>query len=49
MANGLRIFNAVSLIIPIVCALLVLIPYKLTAEKSKEISEVLAQRRQNEQ
>ena len=49
VANGLRIFNAVSLIIPIVCALLVLIPYKLTAEKSKEISEVLAQRRQNEQ
>lgn len=49
VANGLRIFNAVSLIIPIVCALLVLIPYKLTAEKSKKISEVLAQRRQNEQ
>ena len=49
VANGLRIFNAVSLIIPIVCALLVLIPYTLTAEKSKEISEVLAQRRQNEQ
>ena len=49
VANGLRIFNAVSLIIPIVCALLVLIPYRLTAEKSKEISEVLAQRRQNEQ
>ena len=49
VANGLRIFNAVSLIIPIVCALLVLIPYKLTAEKSKEISEILAQRRQNEQ
>ena len=49
VANGLRIFNAVSLIIPIVCALLVLIPYKLTAEKSKEISEDLAQRRQNEQ
>ena len=49
VANGLRIFNAVSLILPIVCALLVLIPYKLTAEKSKEISEVLAQRRQNEQ
>ena len=49
VANGLRIFNAVSLIIPIVCALLVLITYKLTAEKSKEISEVLAQRRQNEQ
>lgn len=49
VANGLRIFNAVSLIAPVICALIVLIPYKLTAEKSREVSEALAQRRQNEQ
>lgn len=45
VANGLRIFNSVSLIVPVICALLVLIPYKLTAAKSKEIAEALAQRR----
>ncbi len=42
---GLRMFNTLSLIIPILCALLVLIPYKLTAEKSKEINEELTKRR----
>lgn len=45
VSNGLRIFNAVSLIVPTVCALLCLIPYQLTAEKSLEVSRSLAQRR----
>ena len=47
VADGLRMFNAVSLIAPTVCALLCLIPYKLTAEKSLEVSRTLAQRRGN--
>ncbi len=42
---GLRTFNSLSLIIPTICAALVMIPYKLTAEKSKEITETLAARR----
>lgn len=45
VAAGLRAFNTLSLIIPVVCALLVLSPYKLTAEKSKEVAEELAKRR----
>lgn len=44
VADGLRIFNAVSLIVPTVCALLCLLPYKLTAEQSGSISAALAQR-----
>lgn len=45
VADGLRVFNTVSLILPTVCAMLCLIPYKLTAEKSREVSAALAQRR----
>ena len=45
VANGLRVFNAVSLILPTVCALLTLIPYKLTADESRKISAELAKRR----
>lgn len=45
VAEGLRIFNSVSLIVPTVCAMLVLIPYKLTAQKSEEVREALEQRR----
>ena len=45
VAGGLRLFNSISLILPTVCAMLCLIPYKLTAEKSRQISEALAQRR----
>ena len=45
VADGLRLFNCVSLIIPTVCAMLCLIPYKLTADKSREVSAALAQRR----
>lgn len=44
VADGLRVFNAVSLIIPTVCALLCLIPYKLTADESRKISAELARR-----
>lgn len=46
--QGLRMFNTLSLIIPIICALIVLIPYKLTAEKSKEINEELTKRRNHQ-
>ena len=42
---GLRVFNALSLIIPAVCALLVLIPYHLTKEKSAEVERKLEERR----
>lgn len=45
VADGLRMFNAVSLIVPTVCALLCMIPYKLTAEKSAEVAKALADRR----
>ena len=45
VADGLRLFNSVSLILPTVCAMLCLVPYKLTAEKSREVSEALARRR----
>lgn len=45
VAEGLQAFNAISLIVPTVCALLCLIPYKLTAEKSREVSQTLAARR----
>jgi sugar (glycoside-pentoside-hexuronide) transporter len=45
VASGLRTFNAVSLIVPTVLALLCLVPYRLTAEKSKEVEETLAARR----
>lgn len=45
VAEGLQAFNAISLIVPTVCALLCLIPYKLTAEKSREVTETLAARR----
>ena len=45
VVNGLRNFNAISLIVPTVLALLVLIPYKLTAQKSEEVREELAKRR----
>ncbi len=45
VADGLRLFNSLSLIIPSVCAMLCLIPYKLTADKSREVSAALAQRR----
>ena len=45
VASGLRMFNTLSLIIPVICALLVLIPYKLTAEQSKEVEVALAKRR----
>ena len=45
VADGLRVFNAVSLIIPTVLAALCVIPYKLTAGKSAEISKALAERR----
>ena len=45
VAAGLRTFNAVSLIVPTLLALLCLIPYKLTAEKSREVAETLAARR----
>lgn len=45
VVSGLRNFNAISLIVPTVLALLVLIPYKLTAEKSEEVREELAKRR----
>jgi Na+/melibiose symporter-like transporter len=45
VAAGLRTFNAVSLIVPTVLALLCLVPYRLTAEKSKEVEETLAARR----
>ena len=48
VAAGLRAFNAISLIVPTALALVVLIPYKLTAEKSKEVSETLAARRSAE-
>lgn len=44
VAEGLRVFNSVSLIVPTVCAMLCLIPYKLTAEKSREVAAALAQR-----
>lgn len=45
VAGGLRAFNAISLILPTVCALLCLIPYKLTADESRKISAELAKRR----
>ena len=45
VASGLRAFNAISLILPTVCALLTLIPYKLTADESRKISAELAKRR----
>lgn len=45
VASGLRVFNAISLIIPTVLALLCLIPYKLTADKSKEVALTLSARR----
>ncbi|MBR1779912.1 MAG: MFS transporter [Oscillospiraceae bacterium] len=45
VASGLRTFNALSLIIPTVCAILVMIPYKLTAEKSAEVVKALEERR----
>ena len=45
VVSGLRTFNTLSLIIPVVCALLCLIPYNLTAEKSKEVEVALAKRR----
>jgi sugar (glycoside-pentoside-hexuronide) transporter len=45
VAGGLRLFNTLSLVIPTVCALLCLIPYNLTAEKSKEVEKTLAARR----
>ncbi len=48
VVSGLRTFNAVSLIVPTVLALLVLIPYKLTTEKSVEVREALAARREAE-
>lgn len=45
--QGLRMFNTLSLIIPTVCALLVMIPYKLTKEKSEEVRKELEARRNN--
>lgn len=45
VVSGLRNINAISLIVPTVLALLVLIPYKLTAQKSEEVREELAKRR----
>ena len=49
VASGLRAFNAISLIVPTVLAMLCLIPYKLTAEKSREVAAALAQRRGDKQ
>ena len=48
VVQGLRTFNALSLIIPTVLALIVLIPYKLTASESTKISQELAARRSAE-
>jgi hypothetical protein len=45
VADGLRLFNTLSLVIPTICAMLCLIPYRLTAEKSKEVEVTLASRR----
>ena len=43
--GGIQLFNTLSLIIPTLCAILCVLPYKLSAEKSTEISQALAQRR----
>ena len=43
---GIRTFNALSLILPTICALLTLIPYHLTAEKSAEVARQLAEKQQ---
>ena len=45
VADGLRAFNALSLILPTVCAALCVIPYKLTAQRATEIARELAARR----
>ena len=45
VSGGLQLFNALSLILPTVCALLCVVPYRLTAARSTEISQALAQRR----